>query len=202
MQSTGLAADIAAATARARKGAAWLDETAGPEWDQMRNLNRLDIKNPIHCVLALLRSQGVTSTILYINISIYCGFSCGLLMEFLVHVFRPPAAVRSFELISQAWKLGHSARAGTGLSLEASLWDHMGASPRVALGRTSSVALRHRVWTAPATSLHSERTAHLASPLELNLLELNEVWRAEAISWRVLLGTALGLPPKAHGNQA
>ena len=33
------------------------------------------------------------------------GFSCGLLRDCLVHVVPLPAAVRSYELLNQAWRL-------------------------------------------------------------------------------------------------
>ena len=91
-------------------------------------------------------------------------------------------------------RAGHLARAGSGVSLEANLWNHLGASLRTALGRSLSVVLRHRVWTALGTLQDSEWTAPFASPLELNLLELNEMLRAETLSWRVLPGAVLGLP--------
>ena len=70
-------------------------------------MNRLDIMNPLHCILAQLWWQRVTSQSLHMRLSLYIhrGFSCGILMDFLVHLLRPPAAVCSYELLNQAWRL-------------------------------------------------------------------------------------------------
>jgi hypothetical protein len=107
LQNAGLVSDIAIATARARKGAAWLDTWAGPEWDRRVNLNRLDIMSPFHCIVGQLWLQCLLSNEFHTKYSLYVGrgFSCGPWMDSLVLVFRPPAAVRSYKLLTQAWKL-------------------------------------------------------------------------------------------------
>ena len=104
-----LVRDSATAMARARAGAAYLDRRIGPEWDQLIDLETLDIKHPLYCVCSQLARQGYRSHLL-MTLAGYVdrGFSCGLLADVVVQACRPPEVVRSYDLLNQAW--GHLIR--------------------------------------------------------------------------------------------
>jgi hypothetical protein len=100
-----LVRDSATAAARARAGAAYLDQRIGPEWVQLIDLQTLDIKRPQSCVCSQLARQGYLRHLLMTLAGcVDCGFSCGVLADMVVQVCRPPEVVRSYDLLNRAWR--------------------------------------------------------------------------------------------------
>jgi hypothetical protein len=99
----GLVRAADAATARALAGAAYLDGKFGPGWDRAVDLDQLDIGSPLHCVLGQLGQKGYRCLPTFQR-AVDCGFSCGLLSDLLALFYRPPAAARSYDLLTAAWK--------------------------------------------------------------------------------------------------
>jgi len=92
------------ALVRARLGKAYLDRKLGADWDHKIDIDRLNIKSPINCVLSQLIRRGHLS-LLFLNSRelVECGFSCGAIDLF---CWIPILAInRSFRRLTQAWKL-------------------------------------------------------------------------------------------------
>ncbi len=98
------------ALVRARLGTAYLDEKFGPDWDHQIDLNRLNIKSPINCVLSQLMWRGHLSLLLFLDLrkAVDYGFSCGIVDA--ICWIPIPALDRSFQRLTQAWKLVLSER--------------------------------------------------------------------------------------------
>jgi hypothetical protein len=99
-----LVPDFDTALARARAGAAYLDTKYGTGWDQVIDAEQLDISSPFRCVLGQLGKNG------YFCLpspqrAADCGFTCGLFLDLVVMCLRIPAVVRSYALLSEAWKV-------------------------------------------------------------------------------------------------
>lgn len=97
-----LARDGDTALARARAGAAFLDRKLGPGWDLLIDVERLDIAS-FRCVLGQLGWHGKTVLMTPWRAIDY-GISLGLYTELLTLTVRPPSLVRSYELLTAAWK--------------------------------------------------------------------------------------------------
>ncbi len=89
---------------RARSGAEFLDQRLGPDWDRKIDLDRLDIQCPFNCVLSQLMRRGHL-LLLFVDFAagVNYGFSCGMVDAiFLIPV---PSVDRSFQRLTEAWKL-------------------------------------------------------------------------------------------------
>lgn len=92
------------ALVRAHLGETYLDEKFGPDWDQLIDVDRLNIKSPINCVLSQLMRQGHLSLLfLSLQEAVNYGFSCGMVDASFWIPF--PAVNRSFRRLTHAWKL-------------------------------------------------------------------------------------------------
>ncbi len=132
-----LVTEPAEALARASRGAAWLDRELGPGWERKINVDRLDIKSPFRCVLAQLCWKGVGLFLPRLSVPEYIshGFSCGRLTDSLVHAFPMPDAMRSYELLNQAWAsviIARRLRARPKRVLRRTRWDPVAVARRSA----------------------------------------------------------------------
>ena len=92
------------ALARVRAGVAYLDAKHGPGWDALIDIDRLKIESCRHCILAQLNRQGKT-TIVTPWYGLDIGITLGAFTEPLMMLgIRPPSIVRSYELLTAAWK--------------------------------------------------------------------------------------------------
>src|SRR5262245_50060812 len=98
----GAVANAEVAAVRAAAGAVYLDARFGPRWDQVIDLERLDIGS-FHCILGQLGWAGMGCFPSPWR-AVECGFSCGLLADFLVLFYRTRAAASSYGLLTEAWK--------------------------------------------------------------------------------------------------
>ena len=90
------------ALARARNGAAWLDDKYGPDWDRRIDFDRLEIGSPIWCIVGQLIMHGYLSMLFATQIVDH-GFSRGLLD--LVVILLPIGPVkRAYRPLTNAWK--------------------------------------------------------------------------------------------------
>ena len=97
-----LVPDLDSAMGRAQAGAEYLDRKFGPRWDQVINVDRLDIAS-FRCVWGQLARHGFFC-LPTPRRAVDCGFSCGSLMD-LVVLLRLSSVPRSYERLTQAWKV-------------------------------------------------------------------------------------------------
>src|SRR5262245_14541114 len=98
----GAVPDAEAAASRAAEGAAYLDAKFGPRWDQTVELEQLDIAS-FSCVLGQLGREGMWCFPSPWR-AFKCGFSFGVLADLSVLTWRPSTLVRSYGLLTEAWK--------------------------------------------------------------------------------------------------
>ncbi|MEZ6126611.1 MAG: hypothetical protein R3C49_26105 [Planctomycetaceae bacterium] len=99
--------DMQTAISRVQSGIRHLDELYGREWRAKINLSWLDISSPRNCILGQLMRHGHLA-LLFTDVStgVACGFSCGLWD--LLFFCQPPWVSRSFDRLTEAWKLALS----------------------------------------------------------------------------------------------
>jgi hypothetical protein len=104
-RNRGLVADLATATVRARAGAAYLDETIGPRWDQMIDLDALNIRSQTRCICGQLLRRGYLWPLLMTpRRLVERGFTCEPLTQILIGLRRPSEVARAYDLLTRAWR--------------------------------------------------------------------------------------------------
>lgn len=98
-----LVPDRESAMAKARAGIAYLDKKYGRGWQRDIDVEQLDIKSPVHCVLGQLTRKG------YFLLptprrAVECGFSCGIFLDLISLFYRRGQLLRSFALLTEAWQ--------------------------------------------------------------------------------------------------
>jgi hypothetical protein len=154
LKNQGFLMDRETAAARASDGAAWLDRYAGPEWERKINLDRLDIASPFSCVVAQLGWKGLlVPALLSWQECVQLGFACGVLVDCLVLVLPIPAIRRSYDFLTQEWKL---------LILERRRRAELPAIPP--WSRVGMASLRDRSSASQATRMDSGKLGPPAGP--------------------------------------
>lgn len=100
-----LVPDLDTALARAQAGAAYLDKKFGPVWAHYIDLDRLNVASPFNCVLAQINRKYRFCQPGLLRKVVDCGFSTGLFTECFGLIFRIPAVVRSYRLLTEAWRI-------------------------------------------------------------------------------------------------
>ena len=96
--------DMSIAITRAEAGARYLDEVRGENWHQRINLESLNISSPFNCILGQFLRQGhLGMAFISLPEAVAHGFSCGL-WDFLFFA-QPPWLSRSFDRLTEAWKM-------------------------------------------------------------------------------------------------
>lgn len=113
-----LVSDLDTAVGRVLKGARYLDGQVGPGWEQMIEPRRLDIGHIFNCVIGQLMLKGHYCTP-SVREGVECGFSCGMRDLLAVFGYRSKASARSYDLLTQAWKLVLETRRSERLRREA-----------------------------------------------------------------------------------
>lgn len=90
---------------RARAGAEWLESKYGSDWHVGIDAEQLDIGSPFRCILGQLYQVRGILCCPSPRRGVNCGFGCGIILDTLSLVIPIPAARRSFERLTAAWRV-------------------------------------------------------------------------------------------------